>query len=94
MATEVLAQEARTLERLFAVLAGSGAARGAEFWFARAADLLGRLEVLKTTPGVSQRAQGDAFESLVDAVLRTEEPELNIVEKNLRTTEEERSRPG
>jgi hypothetical protein len=61
IATDVLAQQARTLERLFAVLAGSGAARGTEFWFARAADLLGQLEVLKTTPGVSQRAHGDAF---------------------------------
>jgi hypothetical protein len=87
--SEYLATEARTLERLFAVLAGSGASAGREFWFARAADLLGRVEALRTAKGITNRARGDALESLVDAVVRTEEPELQVLEKNLRNKEEE-----
>jgi Holliday junction resolvase-like predicted endonuclease len=89
MASDALAREARTLERLFAVLAGSSAAAGPEFWFARAADLLGRVHSLRSTIEVTTRARGDALESLVDAILRTEEPELQVIEKNLRTREEE-----
>ncbi len=89
MASDELAREARTLERLFAVLAGSSAAAGPEFWFARAADLLDRVHSLRSTVEVTTRARGDALESLVDAIVRTEEPELQVIEKNLRTREEE-----
>ncbi|MCW2983429.1 MAG: restriction endonuclease [Conexibacter sp.] len=87
--SETLAGEARVLERVFAVLAGSTAAAGREFWFARAADLQDRLETLRATPDVTTRARGDALESLVDALFRTEEPELQVVEKNLRSELEE-----
>ena len=88
-ASDALASEARTLERLFAVLAGSTLDTGSEFWFARAADLLERMRVLKATPDVTNHARGDALESLVDALVRTEAPEVRVVEKNLRTEEEE-----
>jgi Holliday junction resolvase-like predicted endonuclease len=91
-ASESLAQQARTLERLFAVLAGSNEGAGAEFWFARASDLLERVQSLTSTTDdddLTTRARGDALESLVDALMRTEEPELRVIEKNLRTTEEE-----
>ena len=88
-ASDALAREARTLERLFAVLAGSSVGAGPEFWFARAVDLLGRVRSLSSTPDVTTRARGDALESLVDALVHTEEPELQVVEKNLRTREEE-----
>jgi hypothetical protein len=88
-ASDALAREARTLERLFAVLAESSAGAGMEFWFARAADLLGRVQSLRSTSDVTARARGDALESLIDALVHTEEPELQVVEKNLRTAEEE-----
>jgi hypothetical protein len=88
-ASDALASEARTLERLFAVLAGSTLDTGSEFWFARAADLLERMRVLNKTPDVTNHARGDVLESLIDALLRTEAPEVRVVEKNLRTEEEE-----
>ena len=88
-ASDDLARQARTLQRLFAVLAGSSVSGGAEFWFARAADLLDRVEALKSTTDVTTRARGDALEALVDALMHTEEPELQVIEKNLRTAEEE-----
>ena len=83
------ASYARTLERLFAVLAGASAGAGPEFWFARAADLLGRLKSMRDTPEVTTKARGDALENLVEALIRTEAPELQILEKNLRTRQEE-----
>jgi len=88
-ASDALASGARTLERLFAVLASSDSGAGAEFWFARAADLLARLRALATDEEVTTRARGDALESLVDALVHTEEPELLVLEKNFRTTEVE-----
>jgi hypothetical protein len=92
-ASDALASEARTLERLFAVLAGSALDAGSEFWFARAADLLERMWVLNTTPDVTTHARGDALESLVDALLRTEAPEVRVVEKNF-AHQGRRDRPG
>jgi len=62
---------------------------GAEFWFARAADLLARLRALAFDEEATTRARGDALESLVDALVHTEEPELQVLEKNFRTAEVE-----
>jgi len=88
-ASDALASGARTLERLFAVLAASDSEVGAEFWFARAADLLARLRALAFDEEATTRARGDALESLVDALVHTEEPELQVLEKNFRTAEVE-----
>lgn len=89
-ATEGLASSARTLGRLFTALAAFDSKLGREFWFARAAILYDRLDALKapTNDGTSKQI-GDALEDLVEALLRTEEPELQVVERNFRTAEEE-----
>jgi Holliday junction resolvase-like predicted endonuclease len=90
VASEGLAAQAEILGRLFGVLAGFESKLGRHFWFARATEAFGRLDKLNgQTDEVSTKARGDALESLVDALLRTEEPELQVVAKNFRTTEEE-----
>ena len=89
-ASESLTGEAQALGRLFAVLASFNSKLGRDFWFARAADLLGRITTFSLDDTeTSARSRGDALESLVDALVRTEEPELRIVEKNFRTAAEE-----
>ena len=89
-ASESLTEEAQALGRLFAVLASFNSKLGRDFWFARAADLLGRIETFpRNDEETSARSRGDALEGLVDALVRTEEPELRVIEKNFRTTAEE-----
>ncbi|MDQ1665317.1 MAG: hypothetical protein QOH75_1348 [Actinomycetota bacterium] len=89
-ASEGLTAFAQSLGRLFAVLASFDNKLGRDFWFARAAQLLGRLtDLAEAEDEVSTKARGDALEDLAEALLRTEEPELRVVEKNFRTTEEE-----
>lgn len=39
--------------------------------------------------GFTTKARGDILESLVEALIKTEEPELQVVEKNYRTAQEE-----
>jgi hypothetical protein len=86
---EYLVSQASALGKLFGVLASFDSKLGQEFWFARASDALGRLDNMaadKTSH--TTKARGDALETLVDALLRTEEPELSV-RKNFRTAEEE-----
>ncbi|WP_328324408.1 restriction endonuclease [Kribbella sp. NBC_00382] len=89
--SESLVGSARQLGRLFGVLASfAGGALGEAFWLATAADRLSRLKALNMTPEASTtKARGDALEELMEAMLRAEEPELSVVEKNYRTSEEE-----
>lgn len=85
-----LASYAESLGLLFGALAAFDSKLGRQFWFGRAASLLATLEALATNnDAVSTKARGDALESLFDALLRTEEPELQLVAKNFRTREEE-----
>jgi hypothetical protein len=87
-ASDILAGYARTLGRLFGVLAGFNNQLGREYWFARAADSLTRIKALN--PGNSTtKERGDALEALIEALIKTEEPELQLVERNFRTLEEE-----
>lgn len=86
--SELLAAHARTLGRLFGVLAGFNNQLGREFWFARAADTLSRLRSM-TDENSTTTERGQMLESLLEALVRTEEPELQVVEKNFRTREEE-----
>ncbi len=88
--TESLASSARVLGRLFSALASFDARLAPEFWFARAAELNSRLKALATREtGATTKERGDALEALVEALLRTEEPQLQPVERNYRTREEE-----
>lgn len=85
-----LSNFAETLGHLFSVLASFDSRLGKQFWFARAADLMGQLEkVNDPASSVSTKARGDALEALVEAIMRIEEPQLQIIEKNFRTREEE-----
>ncbi|WP_405476945.1 restriction endonuclease [Streptomyces canus] len=87
---ESLSSTAQTLGRLFGVLSAFDSKLGRDFWFARAADILKRLNSLRDSGDESStKERGDALESLFDALMRTEEPELQVIEKNFRTTEEE-----
>jgi hypothetical protein len=89
-ATEGLSGAAQTLGRLFSVLSSFDSRLSREFWFARAADILSRLRFLRDSGDASStKERGDALESLFEALMRTEEPELRVIEKNFRTTEEE-----
>lgn len=88
--TESLGSSARVLGRLFSALASFDAKLAPEFWFARAAELNARLKALAARDiGVTAKERGDALEALVEALLRTEEPQLQPVERNYRTREEE-----
>jgi hypothetical protein len=88
--TEALASSARTLGRLFTALASFDSKLAPEFWFARAAGLNARMKALAVREtGVTTKERGDALEALVEALLRTEEPNLQPVERNYRTREEE-----
>lgn len=87
---EGLVSQASILGRLFGVLASFDSKLGREFWFARAAEALGRLDAVNADKEQhSTKARGDVLETLVDALLRTEEPELSVLQKNFRTSEEE-----
>ncbi|MEV3896084.1 restriction endonuclease [Streptomyces atroolivaceus] len=87
---ESLSGTAQTLGRLFGVLSAFDNKLGRDFWFARAADILKRLNSLRDSGDESStKERGDALEALFDSLMRTEEPELQVVEKNFRTTEEE-----
>ncbi len=87
---EGLVSQAGILGRLFSVLASFDSKLGREFWFARAAEALGRLDAVNADKEqYSTKARGDVLETLVDALLRTEEPELSVLQKNFRTSEEE-----
>ncbi len=88
-ATESLAGEARIMGQLWGVLAAFNNSLGREYWFARASDLMTRSRLLSSDSERTAKEKGDALELLVEAVLRTEEPELVVVEKNLRTDVEE-----
>jgi hypothetical protein len=85
-ASSTLASNARLMGRMFAVLTSFDGELGREYWFARAAELLNRLQ--STAPSTA-KAKGDRLEALIEALLRTEEPELTVVEKNYRTAAEE-----
>ena len=88
--TQGLVSQAGVLGRLFGVLASFDSKLGREFWFARASDALSRLDSMSASKDEhSTKARGDALETVFDAVLRTEEPELKVLRKNFRTAEEE-----
>jgi hypothetical protein len=87
---EYLVSQASALGKLFGVLASFDSKVGREFWYARAADALGRLDTMSADrEPYTTKARGDALESLVDALVRAEEPDLSVLEKNFRTAEEE-----
>lgn len=87
---EELVSQASTLGRLFGVLASFDSKVGREFWFAQAVDALARLDAMAEEQDVhSTKARGDALETLFEAILKTEEPELEVREKNYKTAEEE-----
>lgn len=88
--TESLASQAAVLGSLFGALASFDSKVGRNFWFSRATEALNRLDSINATQGsLSTKARGDALEVLVDSILRTEEPELGVIERNYRTQEEE-----
>lgn len=89
-AAEGLSGAAQTLGRLFSVLSSFDSRLSREFWFARASEILSRLHFLRDSGDASStKERGDALESLFEALMRTEEPELRVIEKNFRTAEEE-----
>ncbi|MBM0201953.1 restriction endonuclease [Micromonospora sp. STR1s_5] len=89
-ASEKLSGHAHAIGRLFSVLASFDNGLSRDFWFARAVELLGRLDtVARASDSFSATSRGNALEGLVDALIRTESPELRVVEKNYRTSEEE-----
>jgi Holliday junction resolvase-like predicted endonuclease len=87
-ASESLSSTARKMGQLFGVLASFDNQLGREFWFARAASLYAALQ-LKSDAGSGSKDKGDALERLAEALLRAEEPELQVVERNFRTRDEE-----
>ncbi len=89
--TEELSKSARALGQLFSALAAFETKVGKDYWFARASSGWGQLQALRNSQAalVTNKQRGDLFENFVEAVLRTEEPELEIVERNVRTREEE-----
>jgi Restriction endonuclease len=88
--SEGLANVAQTFGRLFGVLASFDNKLGRHFWFERAAALHATiLSLANVEDEISTKVRGDALESLVEALLRTEEPELKVLEKNFRTQQEE-----
>lgn len=89
-ASGALSAYAAGMGRLFSVLASFDNKLGRDFWFARASALQARLvELAGSTEEITTKTRGDALEALVEALVKTEEPELRVVEKNFRTKEEE-----
>lgn len=89
-ASEGLSSSAASLGRLFSVLAALDSKLGRNFWFARAVDTYGRIGSLAdATDALPMKRRGEALEELVAAVVRTEEPDLRLLQKNFRSKEEE-----
>ncbi len=87
---EGLVSQASILGRLFGVLGSFDSRLGREFWFARAVDALARLDAISAERDKhTTKARGDALETLFEAILKTEEPELDVRQKNFKTSEEE-----
>ncbi|MFD9244727.1 restriction endonuclease [Streptomyces sp. NPDC059556] len=84
-----LAGTAQSLGRLFGVLSAFDGSLSREFWFARAAELLGQIRAMNEAGSETTKKKGDALEGLMESLLRTEDPELRVIEKNFRTAEEE-----
>lgn len=75
---------------LYGTLAAFQSGLGRAFWLGRTATALGRLDDLNRVRTPSDRkARGDALEELVASLVQTESPELRLMAKNFRTTEEE-----
>lgn len=88
--SESLSSAARVTGQLFSVLGSFDSKLGREFWFARGSALLSKLVALNENKRTSTtKARGDALEALVNAIVQTESPELEVVERNFRTREEE-----
>ena len=84
-----LSSVARTMGRLFSVLASFDSKLGHEYWFAQASALHDRIVALNGAGSqVSTKTRGDALEMLVEAIFNTE-PGLEVVERNVRSSEEE-----
>ncbi|WP_169983548.1 restriction endonuclease [Microbispora sp. H10836] len=88
-AAEGLTKWAHTMGHLFGVLASFDSKLSRHFWFARAADLHGRLLAASSLSETTMRERGNLLEDLIVAILKTEAPELQVIEKNFRTREEE-----
>ncbi|UOQ88162.1 restriction endonuclease [Agromyces endophyticus] len=85
-----LADYSERLGSLYGALAQFENQLGSNYWFGRAAAELTRLKDLngdRTT--ATRKARGDALESLVDALLRAEGEDLELLKKNFSTEEEE-----
>jgi Restriction endonuclease len=88
--SEGMASSARVIGKLFDVLSSFDGELSREFWFARASDALVKILVPTTSQSsVSTKSRGDLLEDLVEALVRTEMPELEVVERNLRMKGEE-----
>ena len=85
-----MADYAENLGLLFGALAQFQTGLGGQFWIGRAISALARVDELNADRANStNKARGDALEALVDAIVRAEGPELELLERNFRTTEEE-----
>lgn len=85
-----LADYSERLGTLYGALAQFENQLGSSYWFGRAAAELVRLKELNgdRTTG-TRKARGDVLESLVDALLKAEGMDLELLKKNFSTEEEE-----
>lgn len=87
---ESMGSSARVIGKLFGVLSSFDGELSREFWFARAGDALGEiLASLNGSTAATTKSRGDLLEDLVEALVRSEMPDLEVVERNLRTRGEE-----
>lgn len=88
---ESMASSARVIGKLFGVLSSFDGELSREFWFARAAESLEKIlsPINGSTKAMTTKSRGDLLEDLVEALVRTEMPDLDIVERNFRTRGEE-----
>lgn len=86
---KAVADYAHVLGQLFGALSAFESQLGTDFWFGQATVALAQLRQLNLNRTQStNKARGDALERLVDVLLRAEH-EVQVLEKNYRTKEEE-----
>jgi len=87
---EFFSDYAHKLGSMFGALAAFENQLSPQFWFGQATAALAHLEQLNSDRGASSRKErGDALERLVETIVNTESPELDLLEKNFKTEEEE-----
>jgi hypothetical protein len=80
-----LADQATFYARLYSVLEGAASTTGPEYARARARSLL--QDCLRTS--ATGKAKGDLLEDLLEAIVEISRPKLIVIERNLRTPQEE-----